>query len=43
MQADARSLARAEARSDLGNSISREAADVLANVDAMQLAIERGR
>ena len=40
MQADARSLARAEAQSDLGYSISREAADVLANVDAMQLAME---
>lgn len=40
MQADARSLARAEARSDLGYSISRQQADVLANVDAMQLAME---
>jgi Fic family protein len=40
MQADARSLARAEARSDLGYSIGHEARDVLANVDAMQLAME---
>jgi Fic family protein len=40
MQADARSLARAEARSDLGYSIGREAADVLANIDAMQLAMD---
>lgn len=40
MQADTRSLARAEARSDLGFSISPQQADVLANVDAMQLAME---
>lgn len=40
MQVDARSLARAEARSDVGHSIGREAAEVLANIDAMQLAVE---
>lgn len=40
MQMDARSLARAEARSDLGESIGREAAEILANINAMQLAIE---
>jgi Fic family protein len=40
MEADARLLARAEARSDLGYSISRQQAEVLANVDAMQLAME---
>lgn len=40
MQMDARSLARAEARSDLGESIGREAVEILANVNAMQLAIE---
>lgn len=40
MLADARSLAHAEARSDLGYSISSQQADVLANVDAMQLAME---
>ena len=40
MQVDARSLARAEARSDLGDSIGREAFEILANVNAMQLAVE---
>ena len=40
MQMDARSLARAEARSDLGESIGREAVEILANIDAMQLAVE---
>jgi Fic family protein len=40
MQADTRSLARAEARSDLGFTISPQQADVLANVDAMQLSME---
>jgi Fic family protein len=39
MQVDARSLARAEARSDLGQTIGREALEILANVDAMQLAV----
>jgi Fic family protein len=40
MQMDVRSLARAEARHDLGISVGREAAEILANVDAMQLAVE---
>ena len=39
MQVDARSLARAEARSDLGQTIGPEAAEILANIDAMQLAV----
>ena len=39
MQVDTRSLARAEARSDLGHAIGLEAAEILANVDAMQLAV----
>jgi Fic family protein len=41
MQVDARSLARAEATQDAGRSIGLDAAEILANVDAMQLAIER--
>ena len=41
MQVDVRSLARAEARHDLGATIGREAAEILANVDAMQLAVEQ--
>jgi Fic family protein len=40
MQMDARTLARAEARHETGASIGSEAAEILANVDAMQLAIE---
>jgi len=40
MQMDVRSLARAEARHDLGTAIGSEAAEILANVDAMQLAVE---
>ena len=40
MQVDARSLARAEARADLGQTIGREAAEVLANIDAMQFAVD---
>lgn len=40
MQVDARTLARAEARSDAGRSIGSEAAEILANIDAMQLAVE---
>lgn len=39
MQMDARSLALAEAKSDLGNKIGTEAAEILANIDAMQLAV----
>jgi Fic family protein len=41
MQMDARTLARAEARQEAGASIGSEAAEILANVDAMQLAIEQ--
>ncbi len=40
MQVDARALARAEARHDLGASIGREAREVIGNIDAMQLAVE---
>lgn len=40
MQVDARTLARAEARSEVGHSIGREAAEILANIDAMQLAVD---
>ena len=36
---DALSLARAEAHSDAGQTVSREAAEILANIDAMELAI----
>jgi len=39
MQVDARTLARAEARSDLGQTIGPEAVEILANIDAMQLAL----
>ena len=39
MQMDARTLARAEARSDLGYSVGTEAVEILANIDAMQLAV----
>jgi len=40
MQMDVRTLARAEARSDVGHAIGKEAAEILANIDAMQLAVE---
>lgn len=40
MQVDARALARAEARSELGQSIGTDAAEVIANIDAMQLAVD---
>lgn len=40
LQVDARALARAEAAQDLGQGIGHQAADVLANVDAMLYAIE---
>lgn len=40
MQVDARQLARAEAREDAGRRASTEALEILANVDAMQFAIE---
>jgi Fic family protein len=41
MQADARSLARAEARLETGGRAGPETLEVLANIDAMQLAIEQ--
>jgi hypothetical protein len=41
MQVDARSLARAEVAQDTGRSIGSEAAEIIANIDAMQFAIER--
>lgn len=40
MQVDARTLARAEARAEVGISIGREVAEILANIDAMQLAVD---
>jgi Fic family protein len=40
MQVDAKQLARAEVREDLGRRASTEALEILANVDAMQFAIE---
>jgi Fic family protein len=40
LQVDARSLARSEVAVDTGRSIGSDAAEILANVDAMQLAIE---
>jgi Fic family protein len=40
LQVDARTLARAEASQDLGQQIGAQAADVLANVEAMLYAIE---
>ena len=40
MQVDARTLARAEARSDQGEAIRPEAVEVLANITAMQLAVD---
>ena len=41
MQTDARDLARAEARRDLGRGLGRETAEVLANIDAMELALDK--
>ena len=41
MQVDARTLARAEANQETGRRVSPGAAEILANIDAMQLAIER--
>lgn len=41
MQLDARSLARAEANLDTGRRVGLEALDILANIDAMELAIEQ--
>ncbi len=40
MQVDARTLARAEVAHDTGRTIGTNAAEVLANIDAMQFAIE---
>jgi Fic family protein len=40
MQVDARSLARAEARHDLGANVGREAREILDNIEAMQLAVD---
>ncbi len=40
MQADARVLARAEAREATGAPPGRDVAEILANIDAMQLAVE---
>jgi Fic family protein len=40
MQVDAKQLARAEVRDDIGRKASTEALEILANVDAMQYAIE---
>jgi Fic family protein len=41
MQVDARSLARAEANQETGRKVGSEAAEILTNIDAMQLSIER--
>jgi Fic family protein len=41
MQLDARSLARAEANQETGRKVGADAAEILANIDAMQLSIER--
>ena len=40
LQVDARALARAEARHEAGEQVGREVIEILANVDAMQLAVE---
>lgn len=42
MQADARSLARAEANRDTGRNIGPLAAEIIANIDAMEWAAEAG-
>jgi len=41
MQIDARTLARAEANQETGRKVGPDAAEILSNIDAMQLAIER--
>lgn len=41
LQLDARSLARAETNRDTGRKVGTGAAEILANIDAMQLSIER--
>ena len=40
MQADARSLARGEVAYDTGRGVGQDVAEILANIDAMQFAIE---
>lgn len=40
LQVDARSLARAEAQADIGKALGPMVAEVLANIDAMELAVE---
>lgn len=40
LQVDARSLARAEAQADTGKTLGPMVAEVLANIDAMELAVE---
>lgn len=40
LQADARSIARAEAKADRGDKVGSDVAEVLANIDAMELAVE---
>lgn len=41
MQVDARTLARAEVNQETGRRVGPEAAEILANIDAMRFAIER--
>ncbi len=41
LQIDARTLARAEANQETGRKVGPEALEILANIDAMQLSIER--
>lgn len=41
LQMDARMLARAEANQEIGRSIGPQAAEILANIDAMELAVEQ--
>lgn len=41
MQLDARSLARAEANQETGRKVGSGAAEILANIDAMQISVER--
>lgn len=41
LQVDARTLARAEAKQETGRPVGLESAEILANIDAMEVAIER--
>ncbi len=41
LQVETRALAHAEAKQETGGSVGPQAAEILANIDAMQLAIER--